>query len=733
MANVLKYLTGALSKRAKRKGNLAVGIGEENYGPSSTTGYYAGVTPPENGFVVYATGSNSNPKVFVAETEDDLPAIARTLGGGILDVLGAKNYIAGLTHAWVINSVPNNTITDGLVLDLNAKNPSSFIDNEPTDNLFGTTAMEFKDDAGIYTNNIISGTDSIGKYFIKDVNNAPWWSGLRIYNNNIRPLTAGVSYVLSFECRSGQTGWSWAYDSNASGGGWSGNDQGRLSNTNLVFDKTGGTVYTSDMANTWQRVSYRVTMKDSSVFTGADAYPHDSFFTNTNNVQIYYRNAQLEVGREEATDYSSGARSQNTTWYDLSGNGDAVAVNSPVFSNGSFTFDQTNEYFSLTNNGLNNISGSVTLMGVCKQGSTGSPHQTVLCTDINYRNGLKLMSRYHGAAAAWIGNSDGTNSYLLSSGVDITNDGKWHHLTTTRDNSTGTLKIYVDGILKNSVNTYSGATSRANIAAIGVDYHSSGYYYIGNISSVKAYDRVLNDLEIQQNYYGSPITTQDLIFTIDAGNLVSYESGSLKSYSLLSSTSGSLENGVAYHPEFGGYFSFDGSNDRILMEQNSSPSSTYGIPLYQGDKPWMVNAWVRTTTAGSNSISVAPILSNRSGGPVYCNMGIGDGGVMKYNHYDGAWQTSVGNIPVNDGEWHMLSWVNKDNDTMDLYVDGVFDINVNSEIVGGPSNPVDIIGGSWASYFDGDIAFLAIYRGNTLFTSDEVAQNYNAQKARFGK
>ena len=76
MANVLKYLTGALSKRAKRKGNLAVGIGEENYGPSSTTGYYAGVTPPENGFVVYATGSNNNPKVFVANSEDDLPAIA---------------------------------------------------------------------------------------------------------------------------------------------------------------------------------------------------------------------------------------------------------------------------------------------------------------------------------------------------------------------------------------------------------------------------------------------------------------------------------------------------------------------------------------------------------------------------------------------------------------------------------------------------------------------------------
>ena len=126
MANVLKYLTGALSKRAKRRGNLAVGIGEENYGPSSTTGYYNGITPPNGGFVVYATGSNNNPKVFVAQDENDLPANARTLGGGILSVADAKTYIAGLTHAWVLDSVPKNEISNGLVLDLDLNGLSSY-------------------------------------------------------------------------------------------------------------------------------------------------------------------------------------------------------------------------------------------------------------------------------------------------------------------------------------------------------------------------------------------------------------------------------------------------------------------------------------------------------------------------------------------------------------------------------------------------------------------------------
>lgn len=58
------------------------------------------------------------------------------------------------------------------------------------------------------------------------------------------------------------------------------------------------------------------------------------------------------------------------------------------------------------------------------------------------------MSRYHGPVSVWLANSDGTNSYLLSSGVDITNDDRYHHIATTRDESSGILKIYVDGILK---------------------------------------------------------------------------------------------------------------------------------------------------------------------------------------------------------------------------------------------------------------------------------------------
>jgi hypothetical protein len=77
----------------------------------------------------------------------------------------------------------------------------------------------------------------------------------------------------------------------------------------------------------------------------------------------------------------------------------------------------------------------------------------------------------------------------------------------------------------------------------------------------------------------------------------------------------------------------------------------------------------------------------------------------------------------------MLSWVNLNNNTMDMYVDGAFNVNVSSSTPGG--NPVDIIGASWAASFSGSIASLSIYIGST-FTPTQVLQNYNATKPRFG-
>ena len=172
---------------------------------------------------------------------------------------------------------------------------------------------------------------------------------------------------------------------------------------------------------------------------------------------------------------------------------------------GTFTFGANGSYFNYgTTSPLRNLY-NVSLVGWVKQGSTGSPHQTVIGTSDSYLYGIKLMSRYHGAAAVWMGDG-GSNSNLLSSNVDITGDGKYHLLTCTRNGGTGDIKIYVDGVLKNTVGftntnqSFRGGVKDAGSTLLGADYHSSGYYHTGNIGQVYGYNTVLSDEDILQIY-----------------------------------------------------------------------------------------------------------------------------------------------------------------------------------------------------------------------------------------
>lgn len=233
-----------------------------------------------------------------------------------------------------------------------------------------------------------------------------------------------------------------------------------------------------------------------------------------------------------------------------------------------------------------------------------------------------------------------------------------------------------------------------------------------------------------------PIVTNGLIFYLDASNARSYVSGSTVAYSLVPSASFSraiscsLSGGVGYNTSNLGSFVFDGTNDQLLLE--NTPAQSTGIQLGTGNAPWMVNVWLKTSAAGDGLLGTFPVLTNRSGGPVYGAMGIGPAGVLKYSHYSGSWLTKSGSISINNNQWHMATWVNKDNNTLDMYVDGTFDRTVSSSIVGLP-NPVDVIAGSWAgTYLNASIASVAIYKRSSLFTAQEILQNYNATKGRFG-
>jgi hypothetical protein len=168
-----------------------------------------------------------------------------------------------------------------------------------------------------------------------------------------------------------------------------------------------------------------------------------------------------------------------------------------------------------------------------------------------------------------------------------------------------------------------------------------------------------------------------------------------------------------------GTFSFNGSADFLTITNTT---------LGNGNLPWTVSSWVKTTTT-VNTLGHGSVLSNISGGPVYSMLGVNNGRIVYWTYQSGAWSQKLGVKIVNDNIWHLLTWVNYPNNTMDMYVDGVLDVNVPNS-TSGNNNPVDVIGRSWAAYFQGDIATLSRY--NRALTADEVRANFNATRSRYG-
>lgn len=149
---------------------------------------------------------------------------------------------------------------------------------------------------------------------------------------------------------------------------------------------------------------------------------------------------------------------------------------------------------------------------------------------------------------------------------------------------------------------------------------------------------------------------------------------------------------------------------------------TPNINLGNGSLPWTVSAWVKTTTT-TDGLGNGSILSNQSSGPVTSALSI-NAGKIAYWIYGGSWNRSLGSTTVNDNNWHLLTWVNNSNSTMNMYVDGVLD-GVVSNSTATNNNPVDIVGASWSASFSGTIDDFRIY--HSALSSSEVLDLYKTR------
>jgi hypothetical protein len=223
--------------------------------------------------------------------------------------------------------------------------------------------------------------------------------------------------------------------------------------------------------------------------------------------------------------------------------------------------------------------------------------------------------------------------------------------------------------------------------------------------------KLLNDTTIINN---------NLLYHWDANNTSSYPGSGTSWFSLTTnSRTATLNNGPTYNNSTnGGFITFDGSND-------SATFTTF--TLGNGDLPWTILAWVRTTT-GADGLGQGSILSNSSGGPVYSMMGVNSGKIT-YWTYESFWYRIIGSTNVNNNRWNLLCWAQKNNNFMDMYVNGIIDFS-NGYSRSGNNNPIDIMGASWDGFFNGSIGSVMVY--NTTLSATQILQIYNSTRHRFG-
>jgi hypothetical protein len=219
-------------------------------------------------------------------------------------------------------------------------------------------------------------------------------------------------------------------------------------------------------------------------------------------------------------------------------------------------------------------------------------------------------------------------------------------------------------------------------------------------------------------FHSSNAIRNSITLNLDAGNPQSYSGSGTSWFDLSpSGNNGTLVNGPAFSE---GGILFDGSNDYCSISN---------ITMGNGNIPWTISAWVKTSTT-VNALGAGSVISNSSGGPVYSMLGVNAGKIVYWTYQNNAWAQKLGSATVNDNVWRMLTWVNNDNYTMSMYVDGVLDASV-ANSTSGNNNPLDRIGGSWAGFFSGNIAILKRY--TQALTSTMVSREFTTTRGRFNR
>jgi len=132
MPNAIKYNVSA-ETLALKKGNFYIGTGDVGKGPTSSTGYYNGISPPSGGYTIYLNKESGGPSIYTVDNDTQLISLTNTIAGQTFtSTTQCLVYYAGQTDKVCFNRDYEPIITDGLVLNVDAGFDGSYPESGTT-------------------------------------------------------------------------------------------------------------------------------------------------------------------------------------------------------------------------------------------------------------------------------------------------------------------------------------------------------------------------------------------------------------------------------------------------------------------------------------------------------------------------------------------------------------------------------------------------------------------------
>ena len=238
--------------------------------------------------------------------------------------------------------------------------------------------------------------------------------------------------------------------------------------------------------------------------------------------------------------------------------------------------------------------------------------------------------------------------------------------------------------------------------------------------------------------YGPNIVTDGLVLHLDAANKRSYPGSGTSWYDLSKNKfNGTLTNGPTFSTDANGVINFIRSSNQYISIgslSGSFASFTIDVWFYPTSISNYENILDCNYGYSGTTGNIGPRLEMNSTGNIMWVYSNSSSNTSYYTH-------SVVNSGLQANKWHHIAIsYNGGNNSSITYYNGV-NTNISRTTTGSPTGFIGTVNGlrlaqgyNLASYtqrgYDGKIAIVKIL--NRSLTSDEVLQNFNATKSRYG-